>query len=57
MHILSSLLFNIYSEAIFQEALHNAQEGMKVNVVIINNIRYADNTTLVAGSMKDLQIE
>lgn len=41
--VLSPMLFNIYSEAIFKETLREHEnEGIKVNNEIVNNIRYAD---------------
>lgn len=53
--ILSPLLFNIYAEAIFTEALDNMGEGIVVNGHPINNLRYADDTILLASSFNDLQ--
>lgn len=53
--ILSPLLFNIYAEAIFAEALDNMGEGIMVNGHPINNLRYADDTILLASSFNDLQ--
>lgn len=42
--ILSPLLFNLYSELIFQEALDEVNMSIKVNDECINNIRYADDS-------------
>lgn len=53
--ILSPLLFNIYSEAIFREALETTNGGITVNGIRISNIRYADDTVIMADSMADLQ--
>lgn len=53
--ILSPLLFNIYSEAIFREALDTVNGGITVNGIKINNIRYADDTVIMADNMADLQ--
>lgn len=53
--VLSPLLFNIYSERIIQEALDGRPEGIKINGMIINNIRYADDTIVIADSEQDLQ--
>lgn len=53
--ILSPQLFNIYAEAIFAEALENAEEGIVVNGHSLNNIRYADDTILLASNFDDLQ--
>ena len=52
--VLSPYLFNIYTEFIFRES--NEMTGIKINGNNINNIRYADDTALLAGSNKDLQI-
>ena len=49
--ILSPCLFNLYAEYIFQNArLYEAQAGNKVADKNINNLRYADDTTLMAES-------
>lgn len=53
--VLSPLLFNLYSESIFQEVLGERGLGIRVNGVWVNNIRYADDTVLIADNMKDLQ--
>lgn len=53
--VLSPMLFNLYSEEIFTTALQNAKEGIKVNGKRVNNIRYADDTVLIAESEEDLQ--
>lgn len=54
--VLSPMLFNIYSEEIFVEALEDQPVGVRIGGEIINNIRYADDTVLLAESMSDLQI-
>ena len=49
--ILSPCLFNLYSEYIMQNAgLDEAQDGIKIAGRNINNLRYADDTTLMAES-------
>ena len=49
--ILSPRLFNVYAEYIMQNAkLHEAQAGIKIDGRNINNLRYADDTTLVEES-------
>lgn len=53
--VLSPLLFNIYSESIFQQALENTEIGIKVNGKVVNNIRYADDTVIFADTPEDLQ--
>lgn len=53
--ILSPLLFNLYSEAIFKEALSEDPKGIVVNGKPINNIRYADDTVILAENIEDLQ--
>uniref|UniRef100_A0A914WK67 Reverse transcriptase domain-containing protein n=1 Tax=Plectus sambesii TaxID=2011161 RepID=A0A914WK67_9BILA len=52
---LSPILFNIYSEQIFDQTLADKNIGIKVNGQYINNIRYANDTALVADSEQDLQ--
>ena len=49
--ILSLCLFNLYAEYIMQNArMDEAQAGIKIAVRNINNLRYADDTTLMAES-------
>ena len=49
--ILSPCLFNLYSEYIMRNAgLEEAQAGIKIARRNINNLRYADDTTLIAES-------
>lgn len=45
----------MYSESIFKEALDADSDGIVVNGQIINNIRYADDTVLIAENMDGLQ--
>ena len=46
---LSPCLFNLYAEHIMRNAgLHEAQAGIKIAGRNINNLRYADDTTLMA---------
>ena len=54
--ILSPCLFNLYAEYIRQNArLDEAQTGIKIAGRNINNIRYADNTTIMAESEGELK--
>ena len=49
--ILSSCLFNFYADCIVRNAgLEEAQAGIKIAGRNINNLRYADDTTLMAES-------
>ena len=49
--ILSPCLFNLYAEYIMRNAgLEKAQAGIKITNRNINNLRYADDTTLMAQS-------
>ena len=49
--ILSPYLFNFYTEYIMRNAkLDEAQAGIKIAGRNINNLKYADNTTLMAES-------
>ena len=54
--ILSPCLFNLYAEYIMQNArLDEAQAGIKIAGRTINNLRYADDTTLMAESKEELK--
>ena len=58
--ILSPCLFNLYAEYILRNTgLEEAQAGIKIAGRNINNLRYADDTTLVAESeeLKSLLIK
>ena len=49
--ILSPCLFNLYAEYIMRNArLDEAQAGIKIAGININNLRYADDTILMAES-------
>ena len=53
--MLSPSLFNLYAEYVMQNAgLDEAQAGIKTARRNINNLRYADDTTLVAESEEEL---
>ena len=55
-YILSPCLFNLYSEYIMQNAgLDEAQDRIKITRRNINNLRYADDTTLMAESEEELE--
>ena len=54
--ILSPCLFNLYAEYIMRNAeLEEAQVGIKIAGRNINNLRYADDTTLMAESEEELK--
>ena len=54
--ILSPCLFNIYAEYIMRNAgLKEAQAGIKIARRNINNLRYADDITLMAESEEELK--
>jgi len=54
--ILSPCLFNLYAEYIVWNArLDEAQAGIKIVGRNINNLRYADDTTLMAESEEELK--
>ena len=53
--IVTPCLFNLYAEYIMQNArLGEAQAGIKIAMRNINNLRYADDTTLMAESEEEL---
>ena len=54
--IFSLHLFNLYAQYIMRNAgLNEAQAGMKIAGRNINNLRYADDTTLMAESEEELK--
>ena len=53
---MSSCLFNLYEEYIVRHAgVDEAQAGIKIAERNINNLRYADDTTLMAESEEELK--
>ena len=53
---MSPCLFNLYAEYIISNAgLEEAQAGIKIAGRNINNLKYADDTTLVAESEEELK--
>ena len=53
---MSPCLFNLYAEYIIRKArLDEAQAGIKTAGRNINNLRYADDTTLMAESEEELK--
>ena len=55
-YILLPCLFNLYAESIMRNAgLDEAQAGIKLAGRNINNLRYADDTTLMAESKEELK--
>ena len=54
--ILSPCLFNLYAKHTIRNAgLEEAQAGIKISGRNINNLRYADDTTLMAESEEELK--
>ena len=55
-YILSPCLFNLHAEYIVRNAgVDEAQAGIKIARKNINNLRYADDTTLMAESKEELK--
>ena len=55
-YILSPCLFNLYAQHIMRNAgLDDAEAGIKIARRNINNLRYADDTTLMAESREELK--
>ena len=53
---MSPCLFNLYAEYIIRNTgLEEAQAGIKIARRNINNLRYADDTTLMADSEEELK--
>ena len=53
--VLSPCFFNLYAEYIWNAGLDDSQAGIKTARRNINNLRYADDTTLMAGSEEELK--
>ncbi|XP_023238102.1 uncharacterized protein LOC111636952 [Centruroides sculpturatus] len=54
--ILSPSLFNLYADVAIRKAnLNDSNIGVKIRGSNINNLRYADDTTLLAESQEDLE--
>ena len=54
--VLSPCLFNLYAEYIMRNAgLNEAQAGIRIAVRNINNLRYTDDTTLMAENEEELK--
>ena len=54
--VLSPCLFNVYAEYIMRNArLDEAQAGVKIAGRSVSNLRYADDTTLMAESEEELK--
>ena len=55
-YILSPCLFNFYAEYIMRNAgLDEAQAGIKISGKNMSNLRYTDDTTLMAESEEELR--
>ena len=55
-YVLSPCLFNLYAQYTMKNAgLYETQTGIKIARRNINNLRYADDTTLMAESEKELK--
>ena len=54
-YILLPCLFNFYAESMRNAGLDEAQAGIKIARRNINNLRYADDTTLMAESKEELK--
>lgn len=53
--ILSPYLFNLYAENIMRNALTEDDQGISVGGLSINNLRYADDTTLLGSTLEELE--
>nr|CAH7733485.1 unnamed protein product [Callosobruchus chinensis] len=53
--ILSPMLFNLYVEGVSAEIVSERPMGITANGIPINNIRYADDTAIIAENANDLQ--
>ena len=53
---MSPLLFNIYAEAMMMEAMEGIEEGIKIGGKLLNDVRFADDQGMIAGSQNGLQM-
>ena len=53
--ILSPILYNLYSEMLIREALEGHDEGVRVGGQLVQSIRYADDSSIVADTETGLQ--
>lgn len=51
--MLLPLLFNLYSEKIIKEALAYESSEIKMNGIPINNIRFVDDTLVIADNLEE----
>lgn len=51
---MSPLIFNFHFEKTFHEALDNINEGIKINGITVNNIKYADETVPLADIVSNV---
>ena len=55
-HFMCAWIFNLYAEYVMRNAgLYETQAGIKIAGRNINNLRYADNTTLMAERKRNLR--
>lgn len=54
---LSTLFFNLYSEINFKRSLEVTDIVIKSNGLPINNLRYSDDTVIMAESMEEFQFK
>jgi hypothetical protein len=52
---MSPLLFNIYAEAMMMEAMEGIEEGINIGGNLLNDVRFADDQGMLAGSEAGLQ--
>ena len=56
LYIVTLLIFNLYAESFIQNVgLYDSQLGIKIYGRNIHNLRYADDTTLMAGKKEELK--
>ena len=53
-YILSPLIFSIYAERIMRDILKKWDKGISIGGRKVTNLRYADDTTLIAGTKYDI---
>ena len=55
LFLLAYLLFNRYIPQLIEEALEDAEDGVKVNGLLVKAVRFADDQAMVSSSNAGLQ--
>ncbi len=51
---MSPLLVNVYAGKIMRETLDKCEREISIGGIVVTNLRFADDTTIIAGTNEDL---